>query len=181
MASDTVAVAPVGQSKPMWFRRINVRCPFAMIPIQAIQDSRLTHGEFHMLCALIGFANPNGRVNVGFSLEQMAKTIGSTRHSAQDYLRKLVEAGWVEKALRGGKPSLLTLKIPDDIGEHLNKVPPKRPASPAKLAFLGKADVLPGSEIEVPALAPEGRTQEQWDAMSPKGRIRFMEIKRRSE
>ena len=92
---------------------------FAQVPIQVIQDSRLTLEQLRVLIALLSFGNKNGG-SVWPKRALIAERTGMHPANISAATSALVKLGWLEKVGKGGfsKSTRYTLKMPATVA-HL--------------------------------------------------------------
>ncbi len=86
---------------------------FAMVPVEAIQDRRLTLEQMRVLIALLSFRNKAGDT-VWPSREAIAERTGMHPANISNATSALVKLGWLEKDGKGGysKATRYTIKVP---------------------------------------------------------------------
>lgn len=87
---------------------------FAIVPIEVLQDSRLTLWQIKVLVALLSFRNKT--TNLTFpSREQLSKRTGIHTANISKTTTELVSLGWLEKEGKGGfsKATRYIIRLPD--------------------------------------------------------------------
>ncbi|MFN5744632.1 MAG: helix-turn-helix domain-containing protein [Methylococcaceae bacterium] len=89
---------------------------FAQVPIQVIQDSRLTLEQLRVLIALLSFGNKDGG-SVWPKRALIAERTGMHPANISAATTALVKLGWLEKVGKGGfsKSTRYTLKMPTTV------------------------------------------------------------------
>jgi hypothetical protein len=89
---------------------------FAQVPIQVIQDSRLTLEQLRVLIALLSFGSKDGG-SVWPKRALIAERTGMHPTNISAATSALVKLGWLEKVGRGGfsKSACYTLKMPTTV------------------------------------------------------------------
>ena len=92
---------------------------FAQVPIQAIQDSRLTLEQLRVLIALLSFGSKDGG-SVWPKRALIAERTGMHPANISAATSALVKLGWLEKVGRGGfsKSACYTLKLPTTVADQ---------------------------------------------------------------
>ena len=96
---------------------------FAQVPIQAIQDSRLTLEQLRVLIALLSFGNKDGG-SVWPKRALIAERTGMHPANISAATSALVKLGWLEKVGKGGfsKSACYTLKLPTTVADQATVV-----------------------------------------------------------
>jgi len=94
---------------------------FAMVPVEAIQDKRLTGRQFKVLCALLSIAD-DGVGEVWAKRETIARRAGVHVSHVSAATSSLVKFGWIEKHGEGGfsKPACYIVKQTCAVLAHVN-------------------------------------------------------------
>ncbi len=90
--------------------------PFAIVPSEAVMDTRLTLESLRVLVTLYSFRNKN--TGLAFpSREAISKRCGLHPSNISDATTKLIELGWIVKDGSGGhsKATRYTINIPDAV------------------------------------------------------------------
>ena len=92
---------------------------FAQVPIQAIQDSRLTLEQLRVLIALLSFGNKDGG-SVWPKRALIAERTGMHPANISAATSALVKLGWLEKVGKGGfsKSACYTLKLTTPVADQ---------------------------------------------------------------
>ena len=92
---------------------------FAQVPIQVIQDSRLTLEQLRVLIALLSFGSKDGG-SVWPKRALIAERTGMHPANISAATSALVKLGWLEKVGRGGfsKSACYTLKLPTTVADQ---------------------------------------------------------------
>ncbi len=92
---------------------------FAQVPIQVIQDSRLTLEQLRVLIALLSFGNKDGG-SVWPKRALIAERTGMHPANISAATSALVKLGWLEKVGKGGfsKSACYTLKLPTTVADQ---------------------------------------------------------------
>ena len=93
---------------------------FAQVPIQVIQDSRLTLEQLRVLIALLSFGSKDGG-SVWPKRALIAERTGMHPANISAATSALVKLGWLEKVGRGGfsKSACYTLKLPTTVADQV--------------------------------------------------------------
>ena len=96
---------------------------FAQVPIQAIQDSRLTLEQLRVLIALLSFGSKDGG-SVWPKRALIAERTGMHPANISAATSALVKLGWLEKVGKGGfsKSACYTLKLPTTVADQATVV-----------------------------------------------------------
>lgn len=96
---------------------------FAQVPIQVIQDSRLTLEQLRVLIALLSFGSKYGG-SVWPKRALIAERTGMHPANISAATSALVKLGWLEKVGRGGfsKSACYTLKLPTTVADQATVV-----------------------------------------------------------
>jgi hypothetical protein len=91
---------------------------FAQVPIQVIQDKRLTFEQMRVLIALFSFGNKDGGT-VWPKRSLIAERTGMHTSNISAATSALVKLGWLEKLGRGGfsKSTRYTIKLPTAVAQ----------------------------------------------------------------
>lgn len=92
---------------------------FAMVPVEVIQDKRLTLEQIRVLIALLSFRNKSGDT-VWPSRAVIAERTGMHTANISSATSALVELGWLEKEGKGGhsKATRYTIKAQETVAER---------------------------------------------------------------
>jgi hypothetical protein len=93
--------------------------PYAMVPIEALMDGRLTLTQLRVLCGLLSFRRRDTDV-VFPGRHELAERIGIAETRISHTTEQLVELGWLTKKANGGRGRKVTYKV--TIPPHLTEI-----------------------------------------------------------
>lgn len=103
--------------------------PFAMVPIEAASDHRLTAMQYRVLIAILSFRNKNSDTAYP-RRELIANRCGYSINSISRITAQLVDLGWLQKSGKGGRssPSTYKITVPETVAD------PETVSDPATVA-----------------------------------------------
>lgn len=108
-------------------RSAECSAPFAIVPIDAARDHRLTAMQYRVLIAILSFRNRNSDTCYP-SREKLAQRTGYSIANISKVTGALVNLGWLEKDGKGGRSSttIYRVKVPEFLRKSKPVVPPTR-------------------------------------------------------
>lgn len=100
-------------------RSAECSAPFAIVPIDAARDHRLTAMQYRVLIAILSFRNRNSDTCYP-SREKLAQRTGYSIANISKVTGALVNLGWLEKDGKGGRSSttIYRVKVPETVADQ---------------------------------------------------------------